>query len=180
MFDKSASLSFWSHRLAVSRVRSPFHRCLQLYLLTIFALPVPHDTTTKSLRLWATLCNGVWFSGLNKSVKWMIKWITHVSHLFLYWMNQCVVHSNESVEWLIHRDNTLSPPTGVKMNSNILKYLLKGSYNATCTFPSCLNWNVCWQCVHNHPIMIQVHPVLIAFSNEVTRMEAPSTIVDWQ
>ncbi len=26
---------------------------------------------------------------------------------------------------------------------------LKGSYNAICTFASCLNWNVCWQCVYS-------------------------------
>ncbi len=30
-------------------------------------------------------------------------------------------------------------------------WCLKGSYNATCTFASCLNWNVCCQCVYTQP-----------------------------
>ncbi len=37
--------------------------------------------------------------------------------------------------------SSISCPRCVSMES------LKGSY-ATCTFTSCLNWNVCWQCVY--------------------------------
>lgn len=94
------------------------------YIYLLFFLPQFHTKQLLSHCIWATHCSGEWFSILNKSVKWMIKWITHVSHLFLYWMNQYVVRSNESVQWFIHKDNPLSPPTGVTMNSNILKYLL--------------------------------------------------------
>ncbi len=38
----------------------------------------------------------------------------------------------------------------------------------------------CVLAVCTQPPDNEVHPVVIAFSNEVTRMEAPSTIVDWQ
>ncbi len=37
---------------------------------------------------------------------------------------------------------------------------LKGTYSAKFTFTCCLNINVCWQCVHNHPIMIKIHSLL--------------------
>ncbi len=37
---------------------------------------------------------------------------------------------------------------------------LKGSLDATCTFTSSLNWNVCDSVyTHNHPLMIKIHPV---------------------
>ncbi len=38
----------------------------------------------------------------------------------------------------------------------VLPNNLKGPYNATCTFTSCLNWNVCWQCVKIHPVFLFV------------------------
>ncbi len=45
---------------------------------------------------------------------------------------------------------------------------LKWSYNATCTFTSCLNWNACWQCVYTTPlkafitVRVSSHPAPIS------------------
>ncbi len=42
---------------------------------------------------------------------------------------------------------------------------LKGSYNATCTFTSCLNWNVCWQGVYTTPYNGKNPPSVSFFLN---------------
>ncbi len=57
---------------------------------------------------------------------------------------------------------------------------LKGSYNATCTFTSCLSWNVCWQCVHNHPIMIKIHPVFFVILLNVFPFLKSSRMPMWR
>ncbi len=37
--------------------------------------------------------------------------------------------------------------------------IFKGVIGCKISFSSCLNINVCWECVHIHPIMIQIHSV---------------------
>ncbi len=70
------------------------------------------------------------------------------------------------VIWEMYLCISLSP---VSTNKNwfiigFLLFKLKGSLDVTCTFTSCMNWNVCWQCVHKHPIMIKIHPVFFFIS----------------
>ncbi len=46
------------------------------------------------------------------------------------------------------------------IHSSVQVFFLKGTYYAKITFACCLNINVCWLCVHNHPIMIKIHLLL--------------------
>ncbi len=48
-----------------------------------------------------------------------------------------------------------------KRNPGGKRRLLKGTYCAKSTFTWCLDINVCWQCVNNHPTMIKIQPLLI-------------------
>ncbi len=71
---------------------------------------------------------------------------------------------------------------------------LKGSSDAEFTFICSLNINVCWECVHIHPIMIQIQcyffipnnndhflrSVLRFLAEWCSSAKAPPTIVDWQ
>ncbi len=52
--------------------------------------------------------------------------------------------------WLLNKHQVSVMDYLIKYNS------LKGSSDATCSFTSCLNWNVCWQCIHNHSIIIKI------------------------
>ncbi len=80
---------------------------------------------------------------------------------------------------------------------NFTKCFLKGSSDVTCTFTSCLNWNVCWQCVYTQPpyndkdppsvffYLVKSFPLshIKPFSDaclcDVTQTQAPPSIVDW-
>ncbi len=80
---------------------------------------------------------------------------------------------------------------------DVNKSLVKGVIGCKIHFSSCLNINVCWKCVHIHPIMIKIHPEFFffipilksPFSNQAvlrflsewrSSVQAAPTIVDLQ
>ncbi len=78
----------------------------------------------------------------------------HFEHIYPYWVppeSIMCLNSPEPVGQLVSQH---------ELTLNTAKTAAWRGHRMQIHFTCCLNINVCWKCVHIHPIMIKIHPVV--------------------